>query len=416
MVSHLDFERLREAVSGHAAAFRITTRLQPAGGPGAKVFPPTHMGGVYAWERRRIGNESVITVLLDSAQSQANRMEQALLEAVRAQTLQLPLLQVDFGSRFPDIGTITTLDAPHRIADAIFRDSLIGDLKFRDSDIGQAFEAANFRNATALLQYCPHALVFGVWDSTGSKGGSGNKFQRAITSEIIGINAEKGVQSSSRIDPLSITRAAEVFKDSTGDWTRTESEAQRTKSGAPVTARPSEFLHGNIPPDFRRYNPTSNKAPLRTMYEEIRVGDVLAGGVTIDYAIQTTVLSIPALRRLRFPVRGEENAERNNAARTLLTALALNAFTLCRDAGYDLRSRCLLVVEEVASIELIDNDGSITSFSLNSEQAQSLFESAVRNVRDTGLPWETAPINLTPQPRLFDLVAASRAAVALDED
>jgi hypothetical protein len=49
------------------------------------------------------------------------------------------------------------------------------------------------------------------------------------------------------------------------------------------------------------------------------------GGFTIDYAEQTTVLSLPALRRLRFPVKpGEKSTtESDNAARTYLAALGL---------------------------------------------------------------------------------------------
>jgi hypothetical protein len=36
----LTYLLLSRAVSGGAAAIRARTRLQPAGGPGAKVFPP----------------------------------------------------------------------------------------------------------------------------------------------------------------------------------------------------------------------------------------------------------------------------------------------------------------------------------------------------------------------------------------
>src|SRR4029453_9014391 len=131
MNESLSLEKLKAAVSGNNAAVRIVVRLQPAGGPGSKVYPPTHSGGVYAWEMRRVANEVVPTVLLDSVQSQANRMEQALLEAHHADKLKLPLLQVDFTKDFPDVGTITTLDAPHRIADAIFRDSMLDGKRFR---------------------------------------------------------------------------------------------------------------------------------------------------------------------------------------------------------------------------------------------------------------------------------------------
>ena len=126
MSDNLDYKTIHQAVAGTDAAFRRISRLKPAGGPASKVYPPTYSGGVYAWEKRWVGQDEVVdTVLWDSVQSQANRMEQALLEACREGKLKLPLLQVDFSKDFEDIGIITTLDAPHRIADAIFRDSLL---------------------------------------------------------------------------------------------------------------------------------------------------------------------------------------------------------------------------------------------------------------------------------------------------
>ena len=401
MSESLSLEKLKVAVSGNAAAIRTITRLQPAGGPGSKVFPPTHSGGVYAWEMRRIGNEVVPTVLLDSVQSQANRMEQALLEAHNANKLQFPLLQVDFSNRFPDIGIITTLDAPHRIADAIFRDSLLNKKKFRESEIGQAFENANIRNATALFRYCPHALVFGVWDSTGSKGGRGNKFQRAIDSEIVGFQAEKGVHTSSRIDPLGITTAAELYEAKDEDWTLEENLAKRNSKGDPITARPSEFMHGNIPPTIER--------------DERGSRDPIRGGVTIDYALQTSVISIPALRRLRFPVNGEEAPDRNNAGRTALAALALAGITHLREHGYDLRSRCLLIPEGEPLFELIANDGKSEPFTLTPEESEKLFAEAVNQAKARALPWEEKTITLTPESRLLELVRKSRLAKVVEE-
>ena len=400
MNESLSLEKLKAAVSGNNAAVRIVVRLQPAGGPGSKVYPPTHSGGVYAWEMRRVANEVVPTVLLDSVQSQANRMEQALLEAHHADKLKLPLLQVDFSKDFPDVGTITTLDAPHRIADAIFRDSMLDGKRFRDSLVGQAFVEANIHNATALLQYCPHALLFGVWDSTGSKGGAGNKFQRAVTSEIVGIQAEKGVHTSSRIDPLAITKAAEIFKTKEGDWTLEQAQAEKTNKGEPVKAKPSDFVHGNIPPTIERDE--YGRDPIR-------------GGVTIDHAIQTTVLSLPALRRLRFRVREKETAEGNNAARTVLAALALAAITHQRDQGYDLRSRCLLIPEGEAPFELIANDGKVETFLLTADTADKLLNQAVDQAKANGLPWQEKTITLTPEKRLVELVAKSRQAKGTEE-
>src|SRR5207302_380954 len=136
----LTFDDLKTAVSGSAAAFRCRRRLQPGGGEGDKVFPPTFAGAVYAVEQRHInGKEQPVTcVLLDSVQSQANRMEQALQDALIAREIALPVVTVDFSEYGPSgdarkdekegrlldaIGEITSLQVPHRLADAILRDS-----------------------------------------------------------------------------------------------------------------------------------------------------------------------------------------------------------------------------------------------------------------------------------------------------
>ena len=44
------FQKLQSAVAGSAAAFRSRVTLQPAGGEGDKVFPPTYSRAVYATE------------------------------------------------------------------------------------------------------------------------------------------------------------------------------------------------------------------------------------------------------------------------------------------------------------------------------------------------------------------------------
>ena len=125
----LSYEKLREAVTGTAAAFRCRTELQPTGGQGDKVFPPTYAGAVYATEKRRLPGreEPVDCVLLDSVQSQANRMEEALQQAVDEGRLSIPVIEVDFSGEelLTEIGKVTSLQAPHRIADAILRDSLL---------------------------------------------------------------------------------------------------------------------------------------------------------------------------------------------------------------------------------------------------------------------------------------------------
>ena len=91
----MNLDTLHKAVSGTAAALRSRTRLQPAGGEGDKVFPPTYAGAVYAKEERQVNGTRVPCVLLDSVQAQANRFEEALQRAVDAGTLKgIPILNV----------------------------------------------------------------------------------------------------------------------------------------------------------------------------------------------------------------------------------------------------------------------------------------------------------------------------------
>ncbi len=243
----ISYEFVQNALRGSASAFRRRTVLRPAGGDGDKVFPPTYLDGPYATETRVIKGERLPTVLLDSVQSQANRMELALLRAVRSGMIEMPLWQVDFsGTEVSDVGVISSLEAPHRLSDAIFRDSLLDGKAFPGTAQGEAIESSSSQNSTALLETCPTALVFGIWHSTGKRGGMGAKFARAIASEIVGIDYERGRHAAGRIDPLNISKGADVFvsEKDVNHW-QLESAGKDFKK-----KKPSEVNHGNIPPSL----------------------------------------------------------------------------------------------------------------------------------------------------------------------
>ena len=94
----------------------------------------------------------------------------------------------------------------------------------------------------------------------------------------MGLYAQQGVRTSSRIDPAQILRSAgPLFKTEDGGWTLDQNEAAERNSRG---IRPSEVNHGNVTPT------------------------ITDGGFTIGKAVQTTVLSLPALRRLHFPLNG----------------------------------------------------------------------------------------------------------------
>lgn len=368
------------------SAFRQITKLYPSGGPGSKVYPPTFSDGKYALESRiKDDGMAVQTVLLDSVQSQANRMEEALLQAINSGRINMKALYTDFGGDFPDIGKVSTYETPHRIADAIFRESSLGGIPFRDTEIGRSFVKSSTRDATGLLQYCPHALIFGVWDSTGP-GGMGNKFQRAVVSEIVGFDARPGVQTSSRIDPV-IHSNPSLFEASDGSWTAIPEKA--AKDGNKLKKFPkkiSELNLGNVTPTIKD----------------------IGGGVTIDEAVQTTVISLPALRRLRFPVNGKSSEDMDNKARAVLLALAFAAISHARDQGYDLRSRCLLVPKGDSPLELMARDGSSRYFALDSQSADEILMHSVKEAKQSGLPWLDDDIILKPNQNLTDLIRRSR--------
>jgi len=385
MAEKLTLGLIDKALNSGASALRRCVRLQPAGGQGDKVFPPTYSGGTYATEIRVIDGEPVNCVLLDSVQSQANRMELALLEAWKRKQMTLPVISVDFTGKVDGVRTITSLEAPHRISDAILRDSETDGIAFRESEAGKSFTDASTRDATALFGWCPTALIYGIWDSTGPKGGLGAKFQRSIVSEIIGINVQEGKKTKSRIDPLQIgSKAGLLYKAVNGSWTLDEKEALKEK-GKPVLygkdGAPSTAIHGNIVPEIKD------------------------GGFTIKYALHYTTISLAALRRLHFPVGEKESGEIDTAARAVLALLALAGSILQAEYGYDLRSRCLLIPEVEAPLELVGTSLADTKqVEIERSDVLELFSQAVERAKKVGLPWNDKGLVLTPNKSFVALV------------
>lgn len=406
----LTLDRLREAVTGDAAAFRCRRRLQPAGGPGDKVFPPTFEGARYALEQRRVPgrDELVRCVLLDSVQSQANRMEVALQDAMNAGRLQIPRVDVDFSDYDPcpevtrggasvrltdAVGTVTSLQLPHRLADAVLRDSELDGVPFRDSDLGKTINDAKQTNATPLFALCPTALVFGMWDSTGPKGGLGSKFERAIVSEVVGIGAETGdLRRGVRRDPLEIRAAVKVKKLDSGEWCVAGDEKKGVVS-------PSQINHSSVP-----FPKKGDKKGNENYFD----------GVTIEYAEQVTTLSLICLRRLQFPINGSSQDATDDSARVVLAALGICSATLAFETGMGLRSRCLLWPDGPMEWELLDKPGKVPPrFRITAEDGIALLHEAI-DARDSKLPWTVPPVILKPSAQLVRLTQLSQLAATKD--
>lgn len=392
----MDIAALNKALSSDAA-LRRRQSLQPVGGRGDKIFPPTYPAETrnapprHVYERRRVAEREAWCVLVDSVQSQANRLEECLLQAIR-DGAPIPHAVVDFSQAGLDgITEVTSLDAPHRVYDAILRDSLCGGEPFMKSAIGQRLAKAKAENASAVLEVSPTALLFGAWHSTGEGGGLGAKFARCLVSEIVAVDVPveevvvnqrtgqldirtAGRRTGSRIDPLGVLRKVEVFKGEAG-WGASEDEAGKKAK----KVRPSEINHGNIAPSVE---------PL---------------GITCDHLEHSFVLSFAGLRRLRFG-----GGERDAAGRGLLAALGLLALAEQDARGYALRSRCDLVCDGRAPLELVHADGTTTPVTLDRAAARALYDQAFQAALGAGLALSETPLRLIPQDKLVAIVRKSQ--------
>lgn len=422
----LTYDELSAAVGGEAVGIRCRVALEPLGGPGDKVFPPTYATAEnaetkYAMEERFVpsldGGKAVRAVVLDSVASQANRLELALLNAIRDGQVSVPVTSVDFRD-VPDLGgldRISDYEAPHRIFDALLRDSYDGDHLFRNGPAGRAITRARPRDAAGLYYHSPHTLVWGGWDSTGPLGGRGAKYERAITSEVVAIDVTPGKRTASRIDPAGIElRAGQLYQTRDGTWTLDKDQAVKDGKGNPrlygasddgkatrEAGRPSQANLGNVTPSV----------------------DGKAGGITAREIIGTTVLSFIQLRRLRFPtdtdaqvLSDDRRAGAERAARTALAALGLTAAALAYEEGFDLRSRCVLVATRDNRFEMVARDGSTSSFSMSAADGAKLLADAAARAAAAGLPWRTGEMHLKPADRLAELIRRSQALTGSGAD
>ncbi len=312
--------------------------------------------------------------------------------------MRIPYVEVDFtGAGLDGVGKITSLDAPHRVYDAILRDSLYEGAPFMESEIGKRLAKAKAEDASALLEASPTALLFGAWHSTGEGGGLGAKFARCLISEIVGIDVPvedvvinqrtgeievqtSGRRTGSRIDPLGVLRRVKVFKGEDG-WSTTKDGAGKNAK----EVRPSEINHGNIAPS------------------------VQALGITCDHLEHSFVLSLAALRRLRFGGHGKDAA-----GRSLLAALGLVALGEQDVRGYALRSRCDLVCDGRAPLQLVRSDGSTEEVAIDRKQTRELYETAYEAARRAGFALSSKPLGLKPQDKLVEIVRESqKLALAL---
>lgn len=361
------------------SAVTIEAQMRPSGGQGGKVAPPTYpitgdRAHPYMIDTRWLDDDKRTTVLLDSAQSQANRCEVALRDAADDGLVELPMfelcttVQAEAGPREV---RLTSLDMPHRYADAYLRDAELDGTPFDKSEVGKALRLAEPRNARALYEREPYSLVYGAWDS--HRPGRQAKFPRIYDSTIIGMDPEVGMRQGGRLDPFNLTGATKSNDDG---WEFIP--AGDKKKGS----RLSEIGHGNA-----------------------MDSGLAHGHVSITEARRMCQVHVSAVRGIRFGP--DIDADAATAGRAALVALALLGDRLAfARASVFLRSSCDLArVSERLAFERPDGDD--VEFELDVDGAVELFTDAVRAAATAGLDMASDTITLTPSSRtgLADAIA-----------
>lgn len=370
---------------------RVSVPLAPVAGN--VVFPPTFAPAESAPRGTPAGHNwrPDGSVVLDTPQSQANRVEDAILRAMHGGLLAYP----DIRLQIPGEGTLSVLELSHRAYDATLFHALDATgTPFRKTEIGKALIESHPGNALGVFEHAPIQLLVGGWDSHGGRGVLAAKFQRILTGEVVGLDAKPIQRTATKLDPLDIRRDAAVMyehRDPNIGWTLDPEQARRDEKGNPIVCKPAETGLGSTPSTTER-------------------------GALISGARHDLVISATAVRRLRFPdpATGELDAKRDRAGQDAVLAFGIYAISLLLDAGYDLRSGCQLVPSEEPTLELIGRTlKQIERTDLSN--ARAWFDAAMAEAARHGLRWRTEPLVLTPSADLAAVIAKSRALAGLGD-
>lgn len=394
---------------GGSSCLTSTTALEPAGGRHTSVAPAKFAergkkGGVYAYEQRFLGDESRYAVVIDSKQSQLNRAEQALAQAIEdghPLLSRVPHVRVTY-ERDGAIEHYYDLTLPHRVFDGHIRAGTIDGVPTTQTPAYRAVRDASPANARALLETSPVTLVLGGWDS--SRRSRQGRWRSALVGEIVGfVSASRdqtgalqepkpGLRGGARVDPVGMQinlgkKAMTELADRQQDELSPDTHSKIVKAASGIKPGQAESASalglGGIPPTL----------------------DQLAG-VACDTIIRTHVLSFATLRQMRFGAGVEGDA----ACRALLAALALNALARA-DAELYLRANCDLVEAEQAKVRLDQRGGAFLDVEpLSIDAADLLLGEALAHAEKVAdVNWSGLAMRVTGNP---DIVSG---AVETDE-
>jgi len=388
-VPAMNLDLLLEASSpGGATCMTSRTDLEPAAGPQATVAPAKFAlrnrdGGAYAYEKRYLDGEPAQAVLIDSKQSQLNRAEDALRQAIddgHPLLSRLPRVEVIY-DRDGHHEVYSDLTLPHRVFDGHVRAGSVDGVPVTQLDSYRAIRNSNPANARALLDASPISLVFGSWDST--RASRQGRWRSVLTGEVIGfcVDDEPMTKGGARTDPVGMQvqldevalkqlAADQRAELSRGTYDGLLKDAAKAKGGKRVSA--SRAGLGGIPPTL----------------------EALAG-VACRQIVRSHVLSFAALRQIRFgagPVG-------DTACRALLAALALSGLARA-DAELVLRANCDLREAAPSVVEVDQRSGqSLHLDPLTVAGSDQLLQDAFAHAeKAAGVVWRGVVLRITGNP------------------
>ncbi len=362
---------------------RIDTELVPLAGPGRPVKPAVYEGGVYQQDRRWASPEDAEptpVIVIDNVPSQANRLEDALRRY--RESLSIPELVLDL-SALPHLPAhlpkqLSSLEFPHRNADAYLRDAQLGSKDFLKTELGQAIFGATAQTCGPLMAWFPQALLYGFWQSHLGKKRSNSKHARTWVSEIIGW---RPASTDTRVlglkgDPLNLSIDDGVTHNPNDQTKWGVGKGGKVDGGK--GGKLSEIGHG------------------QALFMD---RDASVAAVSFARVTQQATVSFAQLRRVTL---GKDRPEADASARALLVALGLHAHQLAFGRGFALRSGAELRPRTTAVTWLGSERDEACGLG-DAAATHSLLESAKSHARSVGVPlegWVRPPLVLTPRKNL----------------
>ena len=283
--------------------------------------------------------------------------------------------------------TLSINQLPHRVFDALLRDSELDGKAFRETALGQSLTQARADNATALLQSAPGTLLFGAWDSFAGARMGAAKWPAALSGQIMGFDALQTKKAGIRMDPLNIAKDAVTgFKSESRaeSWTTDETHAVKDPKGNPVpVGKASEIGHGHI------------------------LAELATKGAWVSRIELRSSLSLTRLRRYHFPVNGQPSEAADLAARTYLAALALWLMHTRMMAGLELRAGAELDATEATFLVRKPLEGDV-ALSLSGDAVAQALAKAIAKAREAGFTF-AGPTVFAASARLTRLIETSEA-------